>query len=1279
MDLHKVLAVAAVWLTCSFSAAQRSTPVQVVPPSGAASDRFGSVVAIDGDTMVVGAPGTDVGGRTNQGSALVYRWSGSGWNFEASLIAAGGVENDQFGCSVSISGDTILVGSKIDSASSSSGQGSAFVFVRAGTSWTQQARLTAACNGSNAQFGCTVSIFGDTAVVGAPSDDVGVNVDQGSAFIFQRTGSTWRQQARLNAAGGMAGDLFGCSVAISGDIAIVGAAGGDVAGSVDQGTAFVFARSDGSWSQRAALAASGGQAGDRFGASVALWGGAVVVGAPGDDVGLNIDQGSACIFTTSGDAWSQQTQLVASSGASGDQFGTSVAIAADTVVVGAAADDVGSAVDQGSVHVFVRDGTAWKVQAQFGAPLGAAGDRFGASVAIFGDTAIVGTDSDDVGANVDQGSVWVLSRLGSSWIGPDLSSLAAGGAAGDLFGSAVAVSGDTAIVGAYSDDVGANVNQGSAYIFVRVDSAWIQQAQLTASNGAANDQFGYSVAISGDTAVVGANTDDVGSNADQGSAYVFVRSGTTWTQQSQLTATGGAAGDQFGVSVGISGSTIVVGASLDDVGANTDQGSAYVFARSGTTWTQQAQLNGTGGAASDLFGISVAISADSIVVGATGDDVGTNSNQGSAFIFVRAGTGWSQQAQLNAIGGVGSDSFGVAVALSGETVIIGASGDDVASNTDQGSAYVFVRSGTTWKQQAQLTAAAGMANDQFGAAVAIAGDTALIGAYADDVGSNADQGSAFIFTRVGSAWIQQLQLNGVSGAAGDQFGKSVAISGVAAIVGANADDVGGNVNQGSIWTCDVHANDLPLAYNAVADVVFASLPAAMLSAQSGHQLLANDAAWRMVTVLDTTGRSLILGSLGAIRTSPQSILTLGGSSSLVANSGSVIDLNGQLRVNAFGDLYADAVLLGSRGILTARSGSSLSINSPVVAADGQTRLEQAATLTAMGDWTNIGSVSLGLDASFLAGGTLRSIDAWTMSAGASVAAGVLIDNRATWNVTAGEINAPLFANQGSVNAFGSSVIYGSFMNNVGATTTVRSGTLFVFGDFTNNGTVIGTICSTCSGLPPGMDVGGTLSLGPAANLTMPFVGSIVHIGGSFDCAINANTRFDMALSTLQMESARSEVTLEVMSRDIGVDALGLDRSRPGHFPIGELHIGGAPTTVRLVDAYDNALDGTGACEALYVDTLRIDAGSRLINTTCRVYYNTLVNAGTVDAPENLIPLQGTPCPADFNMDGGVDGGDVVDFFAAWEAGESTADVNLDGGVDGGDIDVFFAAWEAGGC
>src|SRR5206468_3053516 len=162
------------------------------------------------------------------------------------------------------------------------------------------------------------------------------------------------------------------------------------------------------------------------------------------------------------------------------------------------------------------------------------------------------------------------------------------------------------------DDVGANADQGSAYVFVRNVTTWTQQAQLTASDGAVSDAFGWSVAISGDTAVVGAFVDDVGANVDQGSAYVFVRSGTTWTQQAQLTASDGAVSDAFGWSVAISGDTAVVAAFVDDVGANVDQGSAYVFVRSGTTWTQQAQLTALDGAANDDFGYSAAISGDTV-------------------------------------------------------------------------------------------------------------------------------------------------------------------------------------------------------------------------------------------------------------------------------------------------------------------------------------------------------------------------------------------------------------------------------------------------------------------------------------------------------------------------------------------------------------------------------------------------------------------------------------------------------------------------------------------
>jgi hypothetical protein len=356
---------------------------------------------------------------------------------------------------------------------------------------------------------------------------------------------------------------------------------------------------------------------------------------------------------------------------------------------------------------------------------------------------------------------------------------ASDGAAGDWFGYSVALSGDTALVGAFLDDDA----KGSAYVFVRSGTTWSQQAKLTASDGAALDCFGLSVTLSGDTALVGAFGDD----GYKGSAYVFVRSGTIWSQQAKLTASDGAAGDRFGYAVALSGDTALVGAVFDEVGTNTLQGSAYVFVRSGTIWSQQAKLTASDGAASDYFGSSVASSGDTALVGAHGDD----SLKGSAYVFVRSGTTWSQQAKLTASDGAASDYFGISVASSGDTALVGAYEDDSL----KGSAYVFVRSGTTWSQQAKLTAADGAANDYFGRSVALSGDTALVGAYGDD----SLKGSAYVFVRSGATWSQQAKLTAADGAASDYFGISVALSGDTALVGAYWDTVGANPNQGSAY------------------------------------------------------------------------------------------------------------------------------------------------------------------------------------------------------------------------------------------------------------------------------------------------------------------------------------------------------------------------------------------------------------------------------------------------------------------------------------------------
>ncbi len=487
------------------------------------------------------------------------------------------------------------------------------------------------------------------------------------------------------------------------------------------------------------LTASDGAVSDQFGWSVAISGDTAVVGAVVDNVGANADQGSAYVFVRSGVSWTQQAKLTAGDGAALDNLGQAVAISGDKVVVGAVFDAVGAIAQQGSAYLFVCN---WTEQPQLIASDGAPNDELGFAVALSGDTAVISAPGDTVSATL-QGSAYVFVRAGTSWSFQQ-KLIASDAAATDLFGYSVAISGSTIIVGAIGDDIGANTDQGSAYVFLRSGSLWTQQQKLTALDGAVSDVFGWALAVSGNTIVVGALSDDV-SFTNQGSAYVFVRSGTNWTQQQKLTATDAAASDNFGAAVGISGDTVVVSAVSDDVGANADQGSAYVFVRSGTVWTQQQKLTASDGAAHDNFGNAVGVAGNVIAVGAPLDNVGANSGQGSVYMFVLGGETWTQQQQIFASDGAANDRFGIAVGVTGDTVLVGANLDDVNANADQGSAYVYLRAGAVWYEQQHLTASNGAPNDAFGASVAVSGNTIIIGAYLDDVVANANQGSGYLY------------------------------------------------------------------------------------------------------------------------------------------------------------------------------------------------------------------------------------------------------------------------------------------------------------------------------------------------------------------------------------------------------------------------------------------------------------------------------------------------------------------------------------------------------
>jgi hypothetical protein len=364
--------------------------------------------------------------------------------------------------------------------------------------------------------------------------------------------------------------------------------------------------------------------------------------------------------------WSQQAELTPSDGLL--TFGSSVATYSATAVVGAPGNFEGD--QAGSAYVFVRSNGVWSQQAELA--IGGSDDQFGVSVAVYGSTIVVGADHNAAG---------------------------------------------------YA---------GAAYVFVRSNGVWSQQAELTASDGAVDDGFGASLALSGSTLVVGAP-----GHGSTGAAYVFVRSHGIWSQEAELTASDGAADDSFGDSVALSGPAALVGAPLK---GSDDAGAAYVFTRSGPTWSQEAEFTATDGAAQDYFGSSVAVSGSTAVVGAPAGG-SHEAAPGRAYVFLRSNGVWSQQTELTASDSAADDEFGISVSLDRSTALVGA---PFAAPTHDGAVYVFVRSGNVWSQQAKVTSSPREQGADFGFAVALYRSTALAGALFC-CPPNLTSGAAFVF------------------------------------------------------------------------------------------------------------------------------------------------------------------------------------------------------------------------------------------------------------------------------------------------------------------------------------------------------------------------------------------------------------------------------------------------------------------------------------------------------------------------------------------------------
>jgi hypothetical protein len=694
---------------------------------------FGASVALsaDGDTALIGGWSD----KEWDGAAWVFTRSGSTWTQQGGKLPDPGRHGslDEFGTSVALSadGDTALVGAPRDNENA----GAVWVFTRSGETWSQQGgKLTGTGEIEGGWFGDRVALSanGDTALVGGPQD----HHDVGAAWVFTRSGSTWTQQgSKLAGAGETTGEgYFGESVALSGDgkTALIGGPGDNNYA----GAAWVFTRSGSTWAQQGSkLTAKEEAAQGNFGTSVALSedGNTALIGA-GLIGGIGTSEAAAWAFTRSGSTWAQQgSKLTGAGGIGENHFGLGVALSGDgnTALIGGPWDNDSA----GAAWVFTRSGETWSQDGEKLTGSGQTGNgEFGYSVALSADgsTAVVGGPED----NDWIGSAWVFTRSGETWtqqgsklIGDcanDCANEGTGETGDGRFGESVALSadGDTALIGAPRDG-----SSGAVWVFARSGSTWTQQGgKLTGKEG--GGFFGDDVALSAD-----GNTALIGAPSGVGAAYVFTRSGEAWAQQgSKLTGTGETGKGSFGTSVALSkdGDTALIGRPCDYIEAENCLAAAWVFTRSGETWTQQgAKLTGTGETAESRFGESVALSGNgnTALVG----DPNESERHGAAWVFTRSGETWTQQGSRLTAGDGEYGEFGGSVALSGNgnTALIGEPWDDGIA----GAAWLFTRSGETWTRQgSKLTGAGEKYLGKFGAGVAISEDgaTVLIGGPSDN-------------------------------------------------------------------------------------------------------------------------------------------------------------------------------------------------------------------------------------------------------------------------------------------------------------------------------------------------------------------------------------------------------------------------------------------------------------------------------------------------------------------------------------------------------------------
>ncbi|GMU42663.1 MAG: hypothetical protein IT479_07310 [Xanthomonadales bacterium] len=566
---------------------------------------------------------------------------------------------------------------------------------------------------------------------------------------------------------GAAGDNLGNALAIDGDLAVVAAFGDTVVApgatfGISQGSVTVFERVGGDWLARQKLTpVPAGDNGDNFGLSVALRSGTLAIGAPRTWMGEAPEVGSVHIYSLTAQGGVLQEVLLPVVADPDQRFGTAVALWQDWLAVGAAR------AQGGRVDLFQRNQAGSYEYRQSLAPPPTSGEaRFGTALALEGAELLIGAPAMDVG-----GAVFRSGLVGAQWTPPTRLPLLAQAQSG--LGAAVVQHAGLALVGAPM------AGAGEVRVLAHQLGGWAQVGTLAPSGLAAGDRFGSALALDGARAAVAASD----ALANEGRVHVYARSGQTLAEQQRLDRVDGGLGDRFGSALALVDDGLLVGSDLDRIGPNSGQGAAYWYVVAGATLDFRARLDNGDGAMYDRYGTAVATDGEIALIGAYVEDTLAGADAGAAHWYRRVDGHWQYGGRIDAPDADVEDRFGIAVAVDADRMAIGAYWNVVDGNVDQGSVYVYRREGDGWVFEQELTDASGDPGDYFGFALALDGDTLAVGARGDsDLGL--EQGAVHVYRRAGVVWQREARFDLAAGNSQAFFGASVALAAGRLLVGA---------------------------------------------------------------------------------------------------------------------------------------------------------------------------------------------------------------------------------------------------------------------------------------------------------------------------------------------------------------------------------------------------------------------------------------------------------------------------------------------------------------